>query len=535
MSLAAFLIFLLASPSSFPQNSPAKPTFQASAHLVQLRAIVRDKDGPITDLTKDDFILVDRGTPREIRIFAADALPAPTKSPLRTGNTFSDLPQYGADAPSSISVVLLDNLNTLYGSAPQPGESTPYWFEDLALANAKTHLIQFVEHLNPGDRVALYGLSDSLHVLCDFTSDREQLLAILKQYDPSSKTNRGDVEPGTFHLGLPEFNGALNNEAQRFAAMTNTNRARVTMAALTEIAGHLAHVPGRKNLVWLTANLPFSGEAMARVLNPAQIAAYMIDARGLLTSRSQEEKDGTVDGDALALGHFAPAASPEPIGIGTMRELAEATGGKAFVNNNDLTGAIREAVEESNVGYTLGFYVDPESLDGKFHEFKLEVKRKGTIVRYPKGYFAVPDAPPASSRDQERQRILTAVQSPLQSSAVLLQARLDRVSQPRPNSFAISSSIDIRSLQFVREGDLRKGQVEVYIVEQDQTGKVLHQSAQALNLRLTEKQYSDYLQSGVLFRHLLQPQPGATTLRLLVQDTANMAIGSLIIPLSEVK
>lgn len=531
MRVAAFLAFLLASSFGVAQTPP-KPTFHASAHLVQVRVVVHDKNGPVRDLTQSDFVVTDRGKPRDISIFSPDA-GASTNSPSPAQNIFSDAPQYGAKAPTSVSVVLLDNLNTLRGSSPLPGESTPYWFEDLALANAKSHLVQFIEKLNPGDRIALYGLSDSLHVLCDFTSDREQLLAILKRYDPSSKTNRADVEPGSYTLALPEFNRAVNNEARQFAAMANANRARVTMAALMEIAGHLAHVPGRKNLVWLTANLPFSGEAMARILSPAQIAAYMIDARGLLTSRSQEEKDGTVDGDALALGHFAPAASPEPIGIGTMRELAEATGGKAFVNDNDLTGAIREAIEDSDVGYTLGFYIDPESLDGKFHELKLQVKRKGGVVRYPKGYFALPDAPP--SKDQRRELFVTAVKSPLQSSAVLVRARLDRVNQPKPDSLAISSSIDIGSLQFTRDGELRKGEVQVYLVEQDQTGKILHESGQALSLRLTEKEYSDYLQSGILFRQFVQPQPGATTLRLLVQDATNMAIGSIIIPLSEVK
>ena len=248
---------------------------------MQIRAIVRDKSRPVADLTKDDFILSDRGVPQPIKVFSADSTTSPTISNVPLPNTFSDAPQYAGNTPSSINIVLLDNLNTLYGSSPQPYESTPYWFEDLALANAKNHLIQFIQGLNPGDRVALYGLSDSLHVLCDFTGDREQLLAILKRYDPRSKTNRATVEPGAFHTPVPgpEFNGELNQEAQRLATMANAQRFAITMSALMSIADHVAHIPGRKNLVWLTANLPFSGQTMARVLSPAQIAAYMVDAR----------------------------------------------------------------------------------------------------------------------------------------------------------------------------------------------------------------------------------------------------------------
>lgn len=130
--------------------------------------------------------MLDQGKTREISLFSlesAKSAPQPASLPQ---NTFSDLPQYGASTPSSITIVLLDNLNTLYGSAPGPYETTPTWFEDLALTNAKAHLIEFLKQLQPQDRVAIYGLSDSLHVLCDFTSDRDQLLAIVGRYDTSS-------------------------------------------------------------------------------------------------------------------------------------------------------------------------------------------------------------------------------------------------------------------------------------------------------------------------------------------------------------
>ena len=269
---------------------------------------------------------------------------------------------------------------------------------------------------------------------------------------------------------------------------------------------------------------------MARVLAPAQIAAYMVDARGLLT-RNLGPPD--MDGDAAARGNFPLAQSPQPVGIETMRELAEETGGKAFVNTNDLTGAIREAVEGSTANYTLGFYLDAASLDGKFHPLKLQVKRTGVTLRYPKGYFALTERP--ATEDQDRNKIIAAVRSPLQSSAILVQAKLDRVGQPQPNLLKIVTSVDIHSVQLERDGELRNGAIKVHIIEQDATGKVLHESTQGLNLHLTEKQYADYLQSGISFLQYVQPKRDATTLRLLVQDAGTTAIGSLIIPLSEIK
>ncbi len=132
-----------------------------------------------------------------------------------------------------MTIVLLDNLNTLYGSAAGNYESTPYWMEDLALANAKTHLIEFIRKLGPQDRVAIYGLRDSLQVLCDFTSDRGQLLAILKKYDTTSKTNRETVEPGEIHTPMgPEVDALMDAEAVRLAGLANQERAQKTMTAL---------------------------------------------------------------------------------------------------------------------------------------------------------------------------------------------------------------------------------------------------------------------------------------------------------------
>src|SRR6202040_4124364 len=155
------------------QDPPQPPAISVSTHLVQVGVIARDKNGPVADLTKDDFVVLDRGKPRKISIFSVESSQsAPRTAQPLPQNTFSDLPQYGGAAPRSVTIVLLDNLNTLYGSAPTIFEDTPFWTEDHALANAKAHLSEYLRNLDPQDRVALYGLSDTLHVLCDFTSDR---------------------------------------------------------------------------------------------------------------------------------------------------------------------------------------------------------------------------------------------------------------------------------------------------------------------------------------------------------------------------
>jgi VWFA-related protein len=554
----AIIFALMLAPLVIARTSAQKhaqiPRIRVVTRLVQVSVIVRDKNGPVANLTKDDFVVLDRGKRQKISVFsvqsgspAAQVAQSQSQAALQPlpPNTFSDLPQY-AEPPRSITVVLLDNLNTLYGSAPEsPYEMTPDWMEDLALQNAKNHLTQFIEQLQPQDRVAIYGLTHSLHVLCDFTSNRAQLLAILKNYDTRSVTSRAVVEPGyreaPIHIdGTPGHArgvGFENGAAMIKAGSANEERAAETMAALQQIASHVANIPGRKNLVWLTANLPFSGAAMARVLSPANIAVYPVDARGLLGKTvAREFMPGTADMDELngTAGHFdnMPAQSSQPTGIATMQKVAEDTGGHAFVNTNDLTGAIRKAVEDSAVTYTLGFYINSDALDGKFHEIKVEVRPKGLSVRYPKGYFAFPDTAPTQSADQ--QMVETAVQSPIESSMIPLQATFERVNQPRPNSLNLVCRIDIHNIQFARSAGLRKGAIAVYVIGQNAAGKVLHNWEKTYNLQFTDAQYASLLQSGIPFRQSLQLRPEVTTLRIVVEDTAATRTGSLIIPLSQI-
>lgn len=523
------------------QNPPQSPPIQVTTHLVQISLLVRDKNGPVPNLTKDDFAVLDRGKPQKISVFTIESTNSPTR-PASTEpalqppplNTFSDVPQVNGPAVRSVTIVLLDNLNTLSGNGHEGYETSPWWMEDLALANAKAHLIEFVKTLDPKDRVAIYGLRDTLHVLCDFTGDRDRLLAVLKKYDTTSRTNRDEAEPGQWHTPVPgEFNPLLDAQALQFSTMLNARRGSVTMVALQSIASHVANIPGRKNLVWLTANLPFSGAALARILSPAQIAAYPVDGRALLarkTPETQWEIDDQLEG---VLGLGMPAQSPQPIGIDTMQILADQTGGRAFVNTNDLTGAIRDAVEDSGLTYTLGFYIDLNSLDGEFHELKIKVKRSGVNLRYPQGYLALKDTP--ATQDERHNEYLVALRSPLESSSIPVTVKVVRVEQPLPHCLSLFGSVDIHKLRFAQTGDAHKGALEVATIEQDETGKILRQSASKINFDFTEQKYAAYLKSGFPFHQFVQPQAGVTTLRIIIEDPSTAQLGSLIIPLSQIK
>jgi VWFA-related protein len=563
--IAAALVPLTSSASPRRQQASAQAsaaqntsdTIRVTTRLVQIGVIVRDKNGAVTNLSKDDFTILEKGKPQTISVFSADAASrtaeaaaaaSAEKAPALPPGTFTNLPLYTAPEQSgSITIVLLDNLNTMYGSMPSPNENMAAWTEDMALANAKNQLVKFVEGMKPDDRVAIYALRESLHVLSDFTSDRQQLLALLKKYDPTSLTSRKVAEPGGQHAPVldGEADGFESESSMELAAMRNTDRAVETAAALQEIVGHVSNIPGRKNLVWLTADLPLSGATMARILGP-DIAVYPVDARGLLALNSkvmlQDMKvyPGTDDfsGGTLPIASpqhddSSPAESSQPQGIGEMRELARQTGGQAFVNTNDITGAIRRAVENSEITYTLGFYVDAKAADDKFHELKVEVKEKGFAVFYPAGYFAYREEPPKA--DVNRASVITAVQSPIESSAIPMTASFEREPLRENHSLKMEGQIEINNVVLRKNGNFREGAVDVDVLQQDATGKVLGHSADHLRLRFTPDGYAKALQQGVKLQKTIPLYPGGVTLRVLVQDPATGKLGSLVVPLEKIQ
>src|SRR6185436_17443391 len=73
----------------------------------------------------------------------------------------------------------------------------------------------------------------------------------------------------------------------------------------------------------------------------------------------------------------------------TMNSVADQTGGRAFYNTNNIDKAIRESMEDGSSYYTLGYYPDNKSWDGRFRRITVKVARAGVKLHYRQGFFAV--------------------------------------------------------------------------------------------------------------------------------------------------
>jgi len=216
-----------------------------------------------------------------------------------------------------------------------------------------------------------------------------------------------------------------------------------------------------------------------------------------------------------------------------MKELASRTGGRAAYNTNDLTRAIRHAIDDSRLTYTLGYYSTDEAQDGKFREIRVKVDRPHIDVRYRKGYFAL--KPPDDTARARKDDIRGAVWSPLESTALAVNARADLIDQPAPNTINLFVQVNPAGIGFKKDGDRWKAEIDIVYVQKDEHGRLLGDGVtDNLSLALTDATYAKAAKDGFIRQHRIPRQPGATNMRVVVRDVGTGSVGSVTIPFSQI-
>lgn len=526
--LLSWLMAVLALPAQ-----TADPVIRVNTRLVQMNVVVTDRGGPVRDLKKEDFTILDHGKPRPIAVFHMDSRDSDetkfrkqTKYPPNVfSNTYSDA--------SNTTIVVFDALNTK--------------IEDQIYA--KQQIVKFLGKLKPDDRVGIYILGRTIRVLHEFTNDTASLLAAVARFRGD---NTAQVEASTIEIatsGDAALNAFLDGGSQMLADFAVRNRVLTTVEAMKAIAHHVERMAGRKNLVWVSGAFPISIgfdepmaigdtrdriqfvdeiEEAARALMAANVAVYPVDARGLMVDPAFSAASPSTP---MRVG--APPQMPKsPIGFqdhSTMELIANRTGGKAFYNTNDITGAVRHAVDDSEVSYTVGFYLPREEMDSKFHELKVKVERKGVEVRTRKGYLAYKDAQASAELTPARRDkiVREAIAAPLDATGLTIAFRFDRADQTQPGAIAVSAFVDPKAFVFEQKDGRYLDKAEVIVVQQAADGRTLDTIADTVTLNLLPDTYNKLLTRAFEVRKVIAPKPGAAFVRLIVLDYGSGQLGSV--------
>jgi len=540
MSLQKYSALLLALPlcAQAPQVPQAPLILRSTTRLVQLNIIVQDKKGnPVTDLKKEDFEIKDAGKVLTVSLFSMESnAPLPIATEPLPPNVFTNKLERRAGTPSSVSVILLDWLNTK--------------FADRAYAQAQ--LIKFLQQqIRPEDHIGLYTLSRGLRVLHDYTSDSTELLARLNSSDGRSlpDLSRAESRSGGPAMLLDTWlrgGGASRAEADFYTI----DRVNGTLKAIEFIANHLSAVPGRKNLIWVSGGFPleigfdspaamrdptreqrtFSDEIdrTVRAVNNANLAIYPVDARGLMTSpQFSAERRGNANRRPPRIPPPAPGSKNQD----TMRELASRTGGRAYINTNDLNKAIRDAIQDTRVTYTLGFYPSGEKFDGKFHELKVKVDRPGANIRYRKGYFDFAEQP--QDEKARKAELSDAVWSPMEASALGLVVQV-QPDASKPKSMNVFVKVDPHGISLQQQGDRWDGRLDLLFVQKDDRGGQFNGTSDTMELQLQQANYEKVSREGLIYKKTIEMAPQANQLRVVVRDAASGTVGTVTIPFREI-
>ncbi len=131
---------------------------------------------------------------------------------------------------------------------------------------------------------------------------------------------------------------------------------------------------------------------------------YPVDPRGLAVFEYGVEQAVTITQDATSLRQTQD----------TLHVLASNTDGRAIINRNDLAAGMKQIIRDASGYYLLGYTSSQAPTDGKFHNIKVNVKRKGVEIRARKGYWAytvddVARANAASSKNEAPSAVASAL------------------------------------------------------------------------------------------------------------------------------
>ncbi len=261
---------MLVSAQDAPTDVPAI-TIRTNTRLVLVDVVVTDKkDQPISGLKAEGFTVEENGKKQKISVFVPPGTPAAVKAAPAPAGVLSNHPENVGPASGVPTVLLLDACNSP--------------FKDQAYARSQM-LKYVVEQGQSGHPMAVLTLTDRVRVLQQFTSDPQVLLTAIKKLRPQEQILQS-AGPAPETHGIADGPGGGASSAAVGAAMVAAQqfadlqvgynlerRTLITVEAMKALTRILGGLPGRKNVVWLTASLPFDLVPEDRNVSDAELLA----------------------------------------------------------------------------------------------------------------------------------------------------------------------------------------------------------------------------------------------------------------------
>jgi VWFA-related protein len=512
--LTALLITVALSSAihSQPPAASSAPTIRVYSRetLVDV-TVTDDKGNPVHGLKQSDFTITEDGAPQAIRSFRefdASKATALRTLPKLPPNIYTNL----QPATGPLNVFLLDDVNG--------GDN----------AQARLAVASFVRKMVPGTRVALLALGFRFTILQGPTTDPAPVLNVVNRL----------VEP----LGAPPLNAS--DPCRQSIVLDHA-----TLDQLKQLVIYLSGIDGRKNVIWIgTGNsdlishgcqdLRLPLQQIYDLLGNAQITLYPLNPSGV--------------GD-LNMTYLA------------MEAMAEATGGLAYYERNDLDTLMNRAAESGTHYYTLSYSPPSLAYDGRYHAIKVQTGKPGLHLVYRKGYSAE-DSRQIARRSENAisltthepktpspiDDLLSAAMAPIVPPAnqllfdvraepstiapdpadpLVLGALNPKLSKVPLTRYSLLFAVPARQITFTAgDSGTYSGSLEFDVAAYDSDSRLVTSRTQTMQLPLTAGEYKKFIATPFQLLQQIDLPPGQMTLRVGVLDSVSQKIGTLDIPLT---
>ena len=578
-----------ASPAS-PVSTTDIPVLRTNANLVLIDVVVTEHGNAVHGLEQRQFRIFEDD--REQTIISFDehrplaATPVTVKPLELPPHVYSNVPVY-AEA-SALNVLLLDGLNT-----PSSDQ-----------LEVRRQMIQYLGKIAPGTSLAIFTLSSRLRLVEGFTTNVAELTKVLQSPKAGAQPSivldpQNDNNLDTMNLGVgstpwmsPDALPAMLQFQADLTAYQVDQRVRMTIEAMEQLARYLSAIPGRKNLIWFSGSFPIAldpddslrspFQAMrsysdqmkqaSELLSAARVAVYPVDARGLMTMPASDASYSaaapTMESGVRTQGIKNTAVSP-PSSVARdnksflrqlqtsqagMEQLADETGGKAYINTNGLKEAVAQAVENGSSYYSIGYVPSAKDFNGQYRKVKVHLDNGGYQLAYRQGYYAdPPDKPSANLAATVGPMTAATLHGAPPATQILFQARVLPAANPllqgaklpdtpgemaatlkKPaHRYVVDLIVDARTLALDKMPDgTHQAKMEIALVAYDEEGNRVNYLDPSYAIKIKSEQFTQTVSNGIRLRMALDLPAGRISLCIAVHDIAAGRTGSLEVPLT---
>jgi len=529
-------LLALAAFAAVAQQPPETPKFTSSTTLVVEMVTVKDKNGNIVEgLSAKDFTVTEDGKPQAIAFCEFQKLDeAPSASAAVTAAAPASEPAGGAALP------------TVHQIAPErPGDIryrdrrlVALYFDMTAMPppdqlRALVAARKFIRtQMTAPDLVALMKFTaGSVQVLQDFTADRDLLDKAIEKmvvgegqgFDEAADDESAADTGSAFGQDDAEFN------------IFNTDR---QLSALQTAVKMLGMLNEKKSLVYFASGLRLNGvnnqaqlQATINAAVRANVSFYPVDARGLVAQAPLgDAAQGSPGGSGMYTGRSAlAAASNFQRSQDTMWGLAADTGGKALLDNNELSTGIVQAEQAISSYYIIGYYTTNTALDGRFRRIKIALTRElFSSLSYRQGYYAGKQFSKFTTADKERQlEDALMLGDPITELTIAMEVnyfQLNRAEYFVPVAVKIPGS----ELALARRGGAEHTRIDFIGEVKDEYGTTVTNVRDKVDLKLSGQTASELAKHPVQYDTGFTLLPGTYTMKFLARDDETGRIGTYL-------